>query len=232
MGSRWVIGDIHGCIATFQAMVEKEIGLQPDDTLFLLGDLIDRGPDSKAVIDYILRLQEQAYDVRSIIGNHEVMLLDAIRSERQYILWMSNAGMTTLHNFGIDMERYPGPEGVRRIPARYLDFFQQMPYYIESEGFFLVHAGLNPESLHPLDDTDTMIWTRREAYHSDFLKGRKLIHGHSPLHREEILRRLSDRDAQIYNLDGGCLYTDFPGLGNLVAMNIDSGESRMVRNLE
>jgi len=232
VGSRWVIGDIHGCIATFQTMVEQEINLQPGDTLFLLGDFIDRGPGNKAVIDYILRLQEQAYDVRPIKGNHEFMLLEALGSETYYTLWMRNAGMTTLHDFRIDVEQFPGPEGVRMIPASYLDFFQQLPYYWESEGFFLVHAGLNPESLHPLNDTDTMIWTRREEYNPAFLNGRKLIHGHSPLLLEEILRRISNKDTLIYNLDGGCVYRDFPGLGNLVALNLDSGEFRVLSNQE
>jgi len=232
MGSRWVIGDIHGCIATFKTMVEQKINLQPDDTLFLLGDLIDRGTDSKAVIDYILQLQEQSYDVRSIKGNHECMLLEAQLSEMQYTLWMRNAGMATLHDFGIDAEQFPGPDGVRRIPARYLEFFQRLPYYIESEGFFLVHAGLNSESLQPLSDTDTMIWTRREEYNSPFLNGRKLIHGHSTIFLEEILLQISDRETLIYNLDGGCVFCDFPGLGNLVALNLDSGESRVTPNQE
>ena len=69
-GRRFVIGDIHGCFRTFRYLVEEELHLNPSDTLFLLGDLIDRGKESKAVIDYIRELSA-TMTVKPVMGNHE-----------------------------------------------------------------------------------------------------------------------------------------------------------------
>lgn len=75
MGNRWVIPDIHGCFKTFKSLVEREIGLTKEDTLYLLGDYIDRGENSKEVIDYIIHITEESYNVNYLIGNHENIVL-------------------------------------------------------------------------------------------------------------------------------------------------------------
>ncbi|TSA27309.1 MAG: serine/threonine protein phosphatase [Bacteroidetes bacterium] len=232
MQCRWVIGDIHGCINTFRHLVEQEIRPSPGDSVFLLGDLIDRGPDSKGVVDYVVSLQDQSIDARTIRGNHEVMLLEAGLSEEQFALWMRNGGYTTLEGFGIPVDSFTGPEAAGLIPPAYLEFFNGLPWYLETEGFFLVHAGLNPISKDPLADTDAMIWSRHESYHEEFLKGRKLVHGHTFLPLPQILTRIADPAFRIINLDGGCVYRDYPGLGNLLAWNLDDGRVKIVPNRE
>ncbi|MFH1160501.1 MAG: metallophosphoesterase family protein [bacterium] len=232
MGQRWVIGDIHGCIGTFRKMVEQEICLEKEDTLFLLGDLIDRGPDSKAVIDFIFCLQEQSFNILVLMGNHEWMLLESLTSREMFALWMRNKGITTLHDFGIALDKDRDPAAVIQIPSRYLDFFQGLPSFVETDGFFLVHAGLNPYCENPLEDRETMLWTREEGYPADFLKGRKLVHGHSPIPLNEIVKRLSNVNTLVYNLDGGCVYPHIPGFGNLIAWNLDTGALKVLKNQE
>ncbi|MFH1295902.1 MAG: metallophosphoesterase [Bacteroidota bacterium] len=232
MSHRWVIGDIHGCINTFRKMVEDEISPFKDEIIYILGDLIDRGIDSKAVLDYILYLMDKSVDVRVIRGNHEVMLLEAGRSEEQFTLWMRNGGFTTLNDFGIVMDLSTGPEAASCIPPVYTEFFNGLPWYLETEGFFLVHAGLNTVSSDPLSDTETMIWTRQKGYNASFLKGRKLVHGHSPEFLEVILDQFQNQDSLVYNLDGGCVYSNYPGLGNLIAWNLDTGMIKIVPNRE
>ena len=75
---RFAISDIHGCRATFEKMLTEVLQLQKEDTLYLLGDYIDRGPDSRGVIDHIWALQKEGYQVHCLRGNHEQMLLDEV----------------------------------------------------------------------------------------------------------------------------------------------------------
>jgi len=74
---KYVISDIHGCAKTFKALVDR-ISFSREDELYLLGDYIDRGPDSKGVIDHIWDLLETGYTVHCLTGNHEQMFLHAI----------------------------------------------------------------------------------------------------------------------------------------------------------
>ena len=78
MSGRFAIGDIHGCLKTLKALVENEIQLGKDDELFFVGDFIDRGPDSKGVLDYIGSLIRDGYKIQSVMGNHEEMLLESL----------------------------------------------------------------------------------------------------------------------------------------------------------
>ncbi len=71
----FAIGDVHGCLHELKNLVEQKLKLRTDDKLVLLGDYIDRGPDSKGVIDYIMTLQKKGFDVVPLKGNHELMLL-------------------------------------------------------------------------------------------------------------------------------------------------------------
>ena len=69
MGQRFVIGDVHGCARTLRTLVEERLGLTREDELYLLGDLIDRGPAVREVLEYIIGLREAGYAVASVMGN-------------------------------------------------------------------------------------------------------------------------------------------------------------------
>src|SRR5215218_1348691 len=96
---RYAISDIHGCCKTFRYMVEEVLHLQASDQLFLLGDYIDRGPDSKGVIDFILELRAKGYRVETLMGNHEFMMLETWEDASYLPLWLRNGGDTTLASF-------------------------------------------------------------------------------------------------------------------------------------
>ena len=114
------ISDIHGCIRTFRYLLEEKIRLQPEDHLFLLGDFIDRGPNSKGVIDYILELQQSGYQLTCLLGNHEEMLLRSFTESLMRDVWESNGGMETMMSFGI--------RTAEEIPDLYMDFFTYLVY--------------------------------------------------------------------------------------------------------
>ena len=126
------IGDIHGCNLTFEALLDK-LALTTQDQLFLLGDYIDRGPDSKGVIDIILKLQEDGYQVNCLRGNHEQLLLDSNFRTESARIWLSNGGISTMDSFDI--------EHISFLPDRYFNFFKNLPHYFIEDDFILVHAG-------------------------------------------------------------------------------------------
>jgi serine/threonine protein phosphatase 1 len=229
---RIVVGDIHGCIRTFRQLVEDTVKLNKTDFLFLTGDYIDRGPDSKAVTDYILWLQQESYNLVPLMGNHEYLLLHAMESKEYYKLWMLNSGYTTLNDFGIDVAKYPGSSAIKRIPSLYLEFFSNLRYYAETPGFFITHGCFDGRTENPRDDISSMIWRRSESYNAAFLNGRKLIHGHTPTPLEEIRRRVNDPASLIINLDAGCVYRSKSEFGYLAALDLDSWNLFALKNCE
>ena len=81
MPKRWVIPDIHGCAKTVASLVNDLIKPRRFDELFFLGDYVDRGPDSKGVIDFIRELQKTKYNVTALKGNHEDFMVDLYDAE-------------------------------------------------------------------------------------------------------------------------------------------------------
>lgn len=116
---RFAVGDVHGCSKTLRALVEEKICLTADDTLYLLGDYIDRGPDSKGVLDYLLGLWNSNYDIRPLRGNHEQLLLDSVSDPGSQRLWYNNGGWGTLREFGVT--------NPAEIPQLYRDFLALLP---------------------------------------------------------------------------------------------------------
>ena len=216
----YVIGDIHGCNRTFQALLGR-LALRPGDTVVLLGDLIDRGPDSKGVVDTVWRLQdERGVHVICLRGNHEQLLLDALDDPQHLDAWLFNGGRQTLHSFGLDH-----PEA---LPAAYLQFFYKMPHWHEIKGYLCVHGGLDFSAPDPLERTDAMLWIRRWYDQIDYtwLGERIILHGHTPVDMEAIRAQYNKLPAKQYlNLDNGCVYALLEGgragLGALLAIRLE-----------
>jgi len=231
-GKRYVVGDIHGCIKSFRNMVREKIRLTKDDTLFLLGDYIDRGPDSKAVLDFIMELQAESCNIKPILGNHEYMLLQSLEDEAEFANWKKNGSTQTLTSFGIPLEKTDDPGSILLIPGIYIDYIRSLSYYEETDDFYFVHAGLGKDIENPKDDLETLFWSRREYYNRKILKGRILIHGHTPVSMVSIQDRVFDGDGKVLNLDGGCVYSHISGFGNLAGMDLDTFELFFQKNIE
>jgi len=208
---RFVIPDIHGCARTFLRLIQDVIRLRPTDHMYILGDMIDRGPRSKEVIDTILRLKSAGFAVYPVRGNHEEMLLNACNDLSGFRLWMLNGGHATLASFNV--------EDPAELPRQYREYFQKLPYYIELNDFVLLHGNLNFRIQDPLSDTEAMVWLRSSEVQKERIGGRRVIGGHTPLSRSEIEKSLT---ADKIMLDNGCVYRDHPGLGSLTALELDS----------
>lgn len=200
--NKYVVTDLHGCLKTFKALLSR-LSFSRDDKLFVLGDLIDRGPDSKGVIDFIWQLEAEQYQVQCIRGNHDQLMLDATQSVKWNNMWLANGGYSALVSFNA--------LSMFDIPDQYFAFIRDMPYYLEEDEYLLVHAGFNFKAERPFEDTNAMMWIRRwyEQMDYDLLQGRKIVHGHTPISRRESMRMMDKLDRkQVLNLDTGCVYND------------------------
>ena len=215
------IGDIHGCAKTFRKLLLDGLKIRKSDTLYCIGDYIDRGPDSKGVIDFILELRSKGFKIRTLRGNHEQLMLDSIKGGDAEEQWLSNGGEETLESFGITSYRDMGPG--------YQDFFKKTRYYLVNGPYIFVHAGLNFGPEDPFEDRDAMLWIRYFPVDKRKLGNRIIIHGHTPAPLEEIVN--PERD-DVYNLDAGCVYRARPGHGYLVALNLTNREWLAVKNCD
>jgi serine/threonine protein phosphatase 1 len=224
-GKRYAISDIHGCFKTFRHLVEEVIQLSISDQLFLLGDYVDRGPSSQAVLDYILQLMEKGYQIFPLRGNHENDLLEYARGESRFLLWQLNK-----HN-------YPGIARDGRLSDRYFLFLDRLPYYYELNDCFLVHAGFDFGSEKPFENRTAMLWLKYFDPAEDQLNGKKVIHGHDPVYMDVIIEHIEMGRAAI-PLDNGVCYTgkhklyDTTQLGNLCALDLDTHELLIQQNID
>ena len=218
---RFVIGDVHGCAATLRRLVEEQLAPARGDRLYLLGDLIDRGPGSREVLDYLQQVADGGIAVTAIRGNHEQMLLDACHDRDTFRLWLLNGGATTLASFGI--------EDACDIPAPYRRFLAELPCYLLLDGFVLVHGCLNCAAADPFSDTEAMLWGRSCTVDRAKTGGRRLVSGHTPVRRAAIEASLAE-DRIL--LDNGCVYRGYPGLGALAALELTTLQLNFCDNCE
>lgn len=212
MSRRWVIGDVHGCNKTLVRLLFDNLNVTREDQLFFLGDYIDRGPDSRGVIDTLLALKRKKFHIHTLRGNHEQMMMESEEDIFCFEHWTNNGGGSTLLSFG--QETYSS------FPAPYKSFFSSLPFYIETGNYILVHAGLNFEEPDLFSDKEAMLWQRIKDTDQTSLGDRIMIHGHTPIPLDQIL----NQTANCRNLDGGCVFASRrKDLGYLVAYNLDEG---------
>jgi serine/threonine protein phosphatase 1 len=205
----WAISDIHGCFEQFKSLLTK-IKFTNKDKLYILGDCIDRGPDSKPLLDWLLK-QKNVY---CLLGNHEDL---ALQSNVDILLqpwWVRNGGSATLKSFGI--------QSSKDIPKKYIKWWQSLPLYYKCKNFYLSHAGIDLQHKKPLRDTDTnrnrILWNRDI---NNKHETKRIVYGHTPHSIEEIEKMSSTSQVCI---DGGCAYG-----GNLVAFNLTNNSIIFVK---
>lgn len=213
------ISDIHGCAITFRKLVEEKVQLQSDDLLYILGDYIDRGPDSKGVVDYILSLRQQGFQVRTLMGNHERMLLDGIEDDRSFQDWANAGGAQTMKSYDTTH--------IEAIMDLHGDFYRQLSLFETHDRYIFVHAGLNTQLVNPFTDETSLLWARNWYRKIDYswLGNRFIIHGHTPISENAIEHLLLNfENDQFLNIDGGCVYALYgiAGKGNLCAIDLDA----------
>ena len=189
----FAIGDIHGCLDKLEHLIaacEAHADGRPARWVFL-GDYVDRGPDSRGVIELLMRRQQaQPGRVVCLRGNHEQMAIQAHADLRAMPLWLANSGASTQRNY---------PETKGRIADAHLAWLAALPFCHDDGLRFFVHAGI--DLAEPLDrqDNDVMLWMR-EPFLSECDQvdcGRFIVHGHTPLKggRPDLRRRRLNLDT-------------------------------------
>jgi serine/threonine protein phosphatase 1 len=216
----FAIGDIHGCSKTFETLLFDKIQLRKTDQIYCVGDYIDRGHDSKGVIDMILKLRDDGYSIYTLRGNHEQMMLDAFTFEEAMEVWIKNGGGQTLESFGI--------ASLNDLPDRYLSFLMETEFFIEKDNYIFAHAGLNFRNENIFEDKEAMLWIRDFDRYQPALGDRLLIHGHTP----ERLNYIINQKENCINIDGGCVYVQKKHFGNLVAIDLNERKFISAANCE
>ncbi len=175
MSTTIVIGDIHGCFDSLQALLAQV--LDRADTLVFLGDYIDRGPESRRVVDRILELKGEHPRVITLMGNHEFMLLNYLEG-RDDGTFLRIGGSQTMKSYGLDPD--PGPKAARdAIPDKHLAFFRSLPLLWEDAHGIYVHAGLRPGLHLSRQTSDWCLWVRDEFIRSSYSFGKPVVFGHT-----------------------------------------------------
>jgi serine/threonine protein phosphatase 1 len=223
-GRRFVIGDIHGCYKTFRTLIEAHLVPTVNDQIFLLGDYIDKGPDSMKTINYIRKLIKEGFKIYPLRGNHEEEMLEASVVQPELLKWL--------------MRRSPDMLKSGTLRKKHLKFLKSLPYYYELPDFYLVHGGFNFNSKNPLKDYKSMLWRRMPAnIQSGFGDNKTIIYGHQPLEIDEILSRVLKHD-KILGLDNGVNFIkkhkiyNFTKMGNLCALDLDTFKLHVQKNCE
>ena len=201
------IGDVHGCSRSLDALLE-ELEPQADDHLVFVGDYVDRGPDSRRVIETLLRLREQV-QCTFLRGNHEELMLNYL-DRGEFDVWRMNGGIETLTS-------YRSVDGRIDIPPVHIDFIRETKLYHDDGEFFFVHAGLRPdltvaENLERADSR-VFLWERSHLHARNVKWEKTVVCGHTP-QAEPI------SDDKLILIDTGCVYHNHPMMGHLTAVRL------------
>ena len=212
-GMIYCISDLHGCYDEFIALLEK-IKFSPRDTLYILGDAIDRGKNPIGCVNFIMKEK----NIHFIMGNHEQMMMEFYEYNDFAGMWLYNGGKATMNQF-----KKLAKTGRDKIFA----FLRNRSYYktveVNGKKYFLSHAGLDADVPFERQEQDALIWGREEFYRHKALEEYTCIFGHTPT---RFIRNSDDCSVwfdENHNdkicIDCGCVYG-----GMLAALRLNDGE--------
>ncbi len=199
-GRLFAIGDVHGCMAELGRLLDA-IPATGGDTVVFVGDYIDRGPDSRGVIDLLLEWRART-PARSVFlrGNHEDMALGYLDRGGQWgEAWLRNGGVATLRSYGVDPQ-LPESEVAARIPSAHVDFMAALETRFAWGDYRVVHAGVRPGIAWDAQTTEDLLWIREEFLDHPHDLGATVIFGHTPH------RRIVEGLPYKLGIDTGCVY--------------------------
>jgi len=203
------IGDIHGCYNALRALLTL---VEPgaDDVIITLGDYVGKGPDTRAVIDELLRL-DRAHRLIPLCGNHELLMLEARLNKEAYHRWIRSGGDATLRS-------YAGAEDAPDslcpvIPEAHWHFLEhRLLSFHETDSHFFVHAGVRPDLSLP-EQSKFMLYHKKFVDPPPHASGKIMVCGHTP--------QKSGLPAS--NGHAICLDTLYSGHGWLSCLHVESG---------
>ena len=205
----YAIGDIHGrsdCLVQAHDLIDRDIaqrGAHEQAKEIYIGDYVDRGPDSKGVID---RLAARSTKVRVVAlrGNHEIVMESFLRGQTSFEDWRRLGGLETVLSYGVDARGLLAKGGVtprdlaEKVPVSHLRFISSLTSVHKAGAYCFAHAGLRPGVAIEAQSIDDLAWIRDDflRFPGDF--GAIVIHGHSPVPRIDFLRNRINIDTGAY----------------------------------
>lgn len=192
----YAVGDIHGRADLLASMMEKLEAAHPEEAVadarpivIFLGDYVDRGPDSRKVVDLFLDQRPRGFERRFLLGNHEAAMLAFMQNPQKTRDWLASGGMSTLISYGVqppslgasgEALRQIAEQLFERMGPAHLEFFKSLERYVVQGDYVFVHAGVNPDKRLEAQTDEELLWIRKR-----FLEGRKtwdhvVVHGHTP----------------------------------------------------
>ena len=222
----YAIGDVHGrfdLLETMAAKIADDLSASPAERTLeiFIGDYIDRGPQSREVVEWLIATLPLANERICLLGNHEDLLLQALADPDGLANWLFNGGDATLASYGVT--RLPASLKAMwdacagAIPPRHQAFLGDLPRTVEFGSYLFVHAGVDPS--RPLNDQDPqdLVWIREPFLSAKVDFGRIIVHGHTPVVEVDI------RKNRI-NIDTGAVFT-----GHLTCLVLEGAARRLLQ---
>jgi serine/threonine protein phosphatase 1 len=174
----FAVGDIHGSFEKLEALMKiLPWRKDSDDLLLFIGDYVDRGPNSREVVEYLVNLKKDGGNFIFLKGNHEKMLVDFYVHQKDQMLYVANGGAETIASYvegGIGRRAF-------ELPREHLEFLLSLQLIYETDDYIFVHAGLRDGI--PLDQQseEDLLWIREEFIYSTYDWNRRVVFGHTAL---------------------------------------------------
>ena len=227
----YAVGDIHGrsdLLATLLRAIEADAAASEAEkrTLVFLGDYVDRGPDTRGVIEMLISGLPHGFEAHFLTGNHEALLLGFLDDPSSLDAWLLNDGDVTMASYGVDVDalyRARARAGEWRgafaasLPEAHLSFFRDLKLSVAHGDYLFVHAGIKPGVPLAAQTEDDLVWIRRPFLDWNHPFEKFVVHGHTPAH-EPVTR------ANRICVDTGACFT-----GRLTALRLEGDTRRFLQ---
>lgn len=229
----YAVGDVHGRLDLLDdllARIEQDRAQNPAErtVLVFLGDLIDRGPDSRGVVERLRTLEPRGARLICLMGNHEEVLTRILNGERGLVQdWLAFGGAECLRSYGADpraIGQMPERDGIaaiqKAIPVAHAQFIASFSDTLRFGDYLFVHAGIRPGIAVEKQRQVDLRWIRADFLDHDGELGLRVVHGHT------ISHRVSEQPHRI-GIDTGAWHS-----GRLTAIVIEGDTYRFISTLD
>ena len=231
----YAIGDVHGRLDLLVAMhrrIAAEIHqARPTDWRVIhLGDYVDRGPDSRSVVDFLIEIRKRDPRYLMLAGNHDIGFLDFLDAPDPDGLFMRYGGIQTAQSYGVVINeggnawfgrseaalRQGHAALVEAVPKSHVEFLRSLPFSVTFGDFFFCHAGIRPGIALQMQSMQDLIWIRDVFHNHSGLHPKIVVHGHTPVPEPEVMVNRVNIDTLAWQS------------GTLTALVVDGADKRIL----